>query len=158
MRFQPAIFIWFVFAQFFIKFNKSCSIQKLQDWSFKLWKNYFCRSNIERARRSQSSITFSLIHPVYIFTYSCSARRVSFQIKFKLIQFEKKFVGQNMNLWIYTPRLKSSSYGPAPIETPPIESFECGASELLEYSDSHQSEWNAHCACSIANMCNSWIS
>ena len=39
---------------------KTRNIRKLQDWSFRLWKNYFCKSNIEHARRSQNSITFFL--------------------------------------------------------------------------------------------------
>ena len=58
MRFLLAIFIWFLLAQFFIKFYKNGSFRKLQDWSFKLWKNCFFRLNTERARRSQNSITF----------------------------------------------------------------------------------------------------
>ena len=63
---QPAIFISFVFAQLFMKFYKNCGTRKLQDWPLKQLKNYFCRSNIERARRSQSSITFFLIHLVQL--------------------------------------------------------------------------------------------
>ena len=34
IRFRPAIFILFVFAQFFFKFHKNGDIRKLKDWSF----------------------------------------------------------------------------------------------------------------------------
>ena len=65
MWFRPAIFIWLVFAQSFFKFHKNGDIQKLKAWSFRLWKNDFCRLYNERARALQSSITIFLIHPVY---------------------------------------------------------------------------------------------
>ena len=64
--FRQAIFIRFVFAQFFINFYENGNIQKLQDWSFGLLKNYFCRSNNERASRSQISITFFYTPCVFI--------------------------------------------------------------------------------------------
>ena len=57
MWFCPAIFIWLVFAQSFFKFHKNGDIRKLKAWSFRLWKNDFCRLNNERARALQSSIT-----------------------------------------------------------------------------------------------------
>ena len=57
--FRPAIFIWFLFAQSFFKFHKNGDIRKLQAWSFRLWKNDFCRLYNERAKALQSSITFS---------------------------------------------------------------------------------------------------
>ena len=65
MWFRPAIFIWLVFAQSFFKFHKNGDIRKLKAWSFRLWKNDFCRLYHERARSLQSSITIFLIHPVY---------------------------------------------------------------------------------------------
>ena len=64
MRFRPAIFIAFVFASFFFKFYNTGGKQTLKAWSFQLCKNYFCMLNIERPIAHQSSITFSLIHPV----------------------------------------------------------------------------------------------
>ena len=39
MRFRPAIFIWFVFAQSFFKFHKNDDNQKLKAWSIHLRKN-----------------------------------------------------------------------------------------------------------------------
>ena len=66
MRFWPAIFIWFVFAQSFFKCHKNGNIRKLKpglsDWK----KNDFCRLYDERVRAFQSSITFFLIHPVQL--------------------------------------------------------------------------------------------
>ena len=71
MRSQPAIFIWFVFAQSFFKFHKNGGIQKVKAWSFLLWKNDFCRLYNERARALQSLIYYLFfIHPVYQRTYS----------------------------------------------------------------------------------------
>ena len=58
MRFRPAIFIWFVFTQSFFKFHKNGDMGKLKAWSFRLWKNDFCKLSNERARALQSSITF----------------------------------------------------------------------------------------------------
>ena len=66
MWFWPAIFIWHVFAQSFFKFHKNGDIRKLKAWSFRLWKNDFCRLYNERARALQSSITIFLRHPVYV--------------------------------------------------------------------------------------------
>ena len=66
MRFRPAIFIWFVFAQFFFKFHKNGDIRKLKAWSFWLWKNYFGRLYNEHVRVLQSSSTFFFIHPVQL--------------------------------------------------------------------------------------------
>ena len=60
MRFRPAIFIWFVFAQSFFKFHKNDDNRKLKAGSFRLRKNDFCRLYNERARALQSSITFFL--------------------------------------------------------------------------------------------------
>ena len=65
MRFRPAIFIWFVFAQSFFKFHKNDDNRKLKAWSFRLRKNDFCRLYNERARALQSSITFFFKHPVF---------------------------------------------------------------------------------------------
>ena len=67
MRFRPAIFIAFVFAEFFFEFYSNGGNQKLKAWSFQLRKNYFCMLNIERPIAHQSSITFFFIHPVYSF-------------------------------------------------------------------------------------------
>ena len=67
MRFRPAIFIWFVFAQSFFKFHKNDDNQKLKAWSIRLRKNDFCRLYNERARALQSSITFFLIRTVQLF-------------------------------------------------------------------------------------------
>ena len=66
MRFRPAIFIWFVFAQSFFKFHKNDDNRKLKAWSFRLRKNDFCRFYNERPRALQSSITFFFIHPVVV--------------------------------------------------------------------------------------------
>ena len=66
MWFRPAIFIWLVFAQSFFKFHKNSDIRKLKPWSFRLWKNDFCRLYNERAIALQSSITIFLRHPVYV--------------------------------------------------------------------------------------------
>ena len=38
-----------------------------------------------------------------IFIYSRSAQRISFEINCNDNWFQKKFVGQNANIWIYTP-------------------------------------------------------
>ena len=65
MRFRPAIFFWFVFAQSFLKFHKNGDIRKLKACSLRLWKNDFCRLYNKRARALQSWITFFFIHPVY---------------------------------------------------------------------------------------------
>ena len=65
VRFRPAIFIWFVFAQSFFKFHKNDDNRKLKAWSFRLRKNDFCRLCNERARALQSSITFFL-YTLYI--------------------------------------------------------------------------------------------
>ena len=65
MRFRPAIFVCFVFAQSFFKFHKNDDNRKLKDWSFRLRKNDFCRSYNERARALQSTITLFLIRTVY---------------------------------------------------------------------------------------------
>ena len=54
MRFRRAIFIAFVFAEFYSKGVN----QKLKAWSFQLRKNYFCMLNIECPIAHQSSITF----------------------------------------------------------------------------------------------------
>ena len=67
MWFQPAIFIWLVFAQSFFKFHKNGDIRKLKAWSFRLWKNNFCRLYNKCARALQISITIFLIHPVYVY-------------------------------------------------------------------------------------------
>ena len=64
MRFRRAIFIAFVFAEFFFKFYNKSGNQKLKARSFQLRKNYFCMLNIERRIAHQSSITLFLIHPV----------------------------------------------------------------------------------------------
>ena len=50
MRFRPAIFIWFVFAQSFFKCHKNGNTRKLKAWSFRLWKSDSCRLYNERAR------------------------------------------------------------------------------------------------------------
>ena len=42
MRFRPAIFILFVFAQSFFKFHKKDDNRKLKAWSIRLRKNDFC--------------------------------------------------------------------------------------------------------------------
>ena len=63
MRFRPAIFIFFAFAQSFFKFHKNDDNRKLKAWSFRLRKNDFCKLYNERAKALQSSITFFLIHP-----------------------------------------------------------------------------------------------
>ena len=80
MWFRPAIFIWLVFAQLFFKFHKNGDIRKLKAWSFRLWKNDFCKLYNERARALQSSITIFLRHPVY---YSSK-----FYKKIKLLQID----------------------------------------------------------------------
>ena len=67
MRFRPAIFIWFVFAQSFFKFHKNDDNWKLKAWSFRLRKNDFCTLYNERARALQSVITFFLIRTVLCF-------------------------------------------------------------------------------------------
>ena len=64
MWFQPAIFIWLVFAQSFFKFHKNGDIRKLKAWSFRLWKNDFGRLYNERAITLQISIIIFLRHPV----------------------------------------------------------------------------------------------
>ena len=64
MRFRPAIFIAFVFAQFFFKFYNNGGNQKLKACSFQLRKNYFCLLHIECPIARQSSITIFFIHPV----------------------------------------------------------------------------------------------
>ena len=69
MWFRPAIFIWLVFAQSFFKFHKHGDIRKLKAWSFRLWKNDFCRLYNELARALQCSITIFFIHPVYIYIF-----------------------------------------------------------------------------------------
>ena len=38
-----------------------------------------------------------------IFIYSCYARLISFEINANDNWFEKKLVGHNTNIWIYTP-------------------------------------------------------
>ena len=65
MRFRPAIFIAFVFAQFFFKFYNNGGNQKLKACSFQLRKNYFCMLHIECPIARQGLITIFLIHPVY---------------------------------------------------------------------------------------------
>ena len=78
MRFRPAIFIWFVFAQSFFKFHKSRDIRKLQARSFRLWKNNFCTLYNERAKALQSSITFSYtlcIAKIYLFSFVETPRK-----------------------------------------------------------------------------------
>ena len=42
-----------------------------------------------------------------IFIYYCSARRISFEINGNDNWFQKKFVGQNANIWIYTPPINA---------------------------------------------------
>ena len=82
MRFRPAIFIWFVFAQSSIKFHKNDDNRKLKTWSFRLRKNDFSRLYNERARALQSSITFFFIHPVCLWV----AQQLSpWYPKFKLL-------------------------------------------------------------------------
>ena len=58
MRFRRAIFIAFVFAEFFFKLYNNGGNQKLKAWSFQLRKDYFCMLDIERSIAHQSSITF----------------------------------------------------------------------------------------------------
>ena len=70
MRFRPAIFIWFVFAQSFFKLHKNDENRKLKAWSFRLRKNDFCRLYNERARALQSSITFFFDTPCS-YNYDC---------------------------------------------------------------------------------------
>ena len=65
MRFRPAIFFRFVFAQSFLKFYKNGDIRKLKACSFRLCKNDFCRLYNKRARALQSWITFFL-YTLYI--------------------------------------------------------------------------------------------
>ena len=55
---KSAIFLWFVVAQFFLKFNNNSGDQKLNAWYFELWKNCFCILDIERPWVHQSTITF----------------------------------------------------------------------------------------------------
>ena len=71
MRFRPAIFIAFVFAQFFFKFYNNGGNQKLKACSFQLRKNYFCMLHIECPIGRQSSITIFLIHPVQVGETTC---------------------------------------------------------------------------------------
>ena len=64
MRFRPAIFIWFVFAQSFFKFHKS--------------RNDFCTLYNERAKALQSSIAFSYtlcIAKIYLFSFVETPRK-----------------------------------------------------------------------------------
>ena len=63
MRFRPASFILFIFAQSFFKFHKNDDNRKLKAWSFRLRKNDFCRLYNKRARALQSSITFFFYTP-----------------------------------------------------------------------------------------------
>ena len=60
MRFRPAIFFWFVFTQSFFKLHKNGDNRKLKAFSFRLWKNDFCRLYNKRARALQIWITFFL--------------------------------------------------------------------------------------------------
>ena len=80
MRFRPAIFIAFVFAQFFFKFYNNGGNQKLKASSFQLRKNYFCMLNIKCPIAHQSSITFFLIHPVYWETTTTLSNEVEKQL------------------------------------------------------------------------------
>ena len=43
----------------------------------------------------------------WIFIYSCSVRRISFQINLNDSWFQKKFVGQNKKIWIFTPPINA---------------------------------------------------
>ena len=56
MRFRPAIFIWFVFAQSFFKFHKNDDNRTLKPWYFRLRKDNFCRLYNEHARALQKSV------------------------------------------------------------------------------------------------------
>ena len=59
MWFRPAIFIWFVFAQFFFIFYQNGDIQKLNTRCIQLWKSYFHTINIEcRLRHSEVRLLF----------------------------------------------------------------------------------------------------
>ena len=50
MRFRPAIFIWFVFAQSFFKFHKNDDNRKLKAWSFRLRKNDCIMNALEHCK------------------------------------------------------------------------------------------------------------
>ena len=69
MRFRPAIFISFLFAQFFFKFYQNGGIQKLNACCFQLLKNYFHTNNIECARSLQSSI-IPVLYTLYTLDFS----------------------------------------------------------------------------------------
>ena len=43
----------------------------------------------------------------WIFIYSCSARRISFEINLNDSWFQKKVVGQNKKIWIFTPPINA---------------------------------------------------
>ena len=58
MRFRPAIFIWFVFAQFLFKFHKNGDNRKLKAWSLDYERMISVDEYNERARALLSSITF----------------------------------------------------------------------------------------------------
>ena len=60
---------------------------------------YECNHFIDRGE------TRALIGGGLIFIYSCSARRISFEINLNDSWFQKKFVGQNKKIWILTPQL-----------------------------------------------------
>ena len=105
MRFRPALFIWFVFAQSFFKFHKNDGNRKLKAWSFRLRKNDFCRLYNERARALQSSITFFLIHPVYqkiTFIHRSSTRScICMGIHSPINWLYVKHINRNINIRIF---------------------------------------------------------
>ena len=95
MRFRPAIFIAFVFAQFFFKLYNNGGNQKLKAWSFQLRKNYFCTLNIERPRTHQNSITISLIHPVVLKKAFERSQRFDCNVLYSFENFGYIFMSQN---------------------------------------------------------------
>ena len=95
MRFRPAIFIAFVFAQFFFKLYNNGGNQKLKAWSFQLSKNYFCTLNIERPRTHQNSITISLIHPVVLKKAFERSQRFDCNVLYSFENFGYIFMSQN---------------------------------------------------------------
>ena len=68
-----------------------------------------CQRKFRHARSKNASpctyraVTKALIGGGCIFIYSRSARRISFEINCNDNWFQKKFVGQNANIWISTP-------------------------------------------------------
>ena len=89
MQFRPAIFIWFVFAQFF-KVNKNGDKSKAKSLVFPTrWKNYdFCRLYNERARALQSSITLFL-YTLSSWEICLSMRQISLRERVEIAWFTR---------------------------------------------------------------------